>query len=249
MKHQILVIALGCCLLCSAYAAAPQFVENFDSLDPAVWDVAGWKEHGGQTSPQRCYTANGMLNMLLRYDSATKSVLSAALQTKKTFLYGRWEARLKPTAVTGVLNSFYTIDWGGGQGTKQEIDIEFLTFAFGKNKGKIHYAVHASGRNSTETNPDIDLGFNPADDFHIYGFEITPEQIEWFVDGKGLYTYKYGENAIKINSPYQLKLNVWSQEKWIQGPPPADTDCIYQVDWIKFHPAAGEPSLKKDLPH
>jgi beta-glucanase (GH16 family) len=255
MKFCAWVVSLSFCLLISSYTIAvagtgielvPTFVENFDSLDTNVWDVGGWKEHGGQTSPKRCFVTNGMLNMVLRFDSATQSILSSAMQTKKTFLYGRWEARLKPSPVTGELNSFYTIDWGGGKGTKQEIDIEFLTFEFGKHTGKVHFAVHAAGLKSTETNPDIDLDFNPSDDFHVWGFEITPERIEWFVDGKILSTYKYNENAIKIDSPYQLKLNVRGEQKWIKGPPQADTDCIYQIDWIKFFPAS--PSALKSPP-
>ena len=43
-------------------------------------------------------------------------------------------------------------------------------------------------------------------------------------------------NAIKIDAPYQLKFNVWSSKNWVQGPPIADTDCIYQIDWVKFYP-------------
>ena len=226
-------------------STTPSFEDNFDSsINNEVWQVAGWVEHGGKTSPDRCYTADGKLNMIFRYDPSLVSVtntgfLSAAIQTRKSFLYGRWEARLKPSPVTGVLNSFYTIDWGDGSGTKQEIDIEFLTFAFRSGSGKVHYAIHADGRTSTDTNPDIVLNFNPSDDFHVYGFEITPEHVEWFVDDKVLYTYKYSGNSITINAPYQLKLNVWSQNgagTWIKGPPSANTDCIYQIDWIRFYP-------------
>ena len=129
--------------------------------------------------------------MTYRYESATGANLGAAIQTWNTFLYGRWEARLKPSSIKGVLNSMYTIDWGNGNGTKQEIDIEFLTFAFGAGTGKVHYAVHAAGLTSTDTNPDIVLNFNPSDDFHVYGYEITPTHIAWIVDGNVLYTYTY----------------------------------------------------------
>lgn len=177
--------------------------------------------------------------MVFRNDSVL-GYLSAAIQTRETFLYGRWEARLKPSSVAGVLNSFYTIDWGTGDGTKQEIDIEFLTFAFGEGAGKVHYAVHAEGHTSMNTNPDIDLNFNPSDDFHVYGFEITPEHIEWFVDDEVIHTYAYSENDITIDAPYQLKLNVWSAVHWVNGPPPVDTDCVYQIDWIKFYPYENE---------
>ena len=98
---------------------------------------------------KRCYVENGHLNMLLINNNG--KILSSAIETKQTFLYGKWEVRLKPSSIPGVLNSFYTIDWDNKttteprDGTKQEIDIEFLTFAFKENKGKVHFAVHANG--------------------------------------------------------------------------------------------------------
>jgi beta-glucanase (GH16 family) len=169
--------------------------------------------------------------------------LSAAVQTRDEFLYGRWEARLKPSSVPGVLNSMYTIDWNNtvdnsstSDGTKEEIDIEFLTFAFGNDTGSVHFAVHAEDKESFQTNPDVPLSFNPSEDFHVWGFEITPEKIEWFVDSTILQTYIYSQNDISITSPYQLKFNVWSAEKWINGPPEANVEAVYLIDWIRFTP-------------
>ncbi len=219
------------------------FREDFDGteVDADVWQTATWTEHGAQASPERCYVSGGYLHMIFRNDSES-GYLNAAIQTREEFLYGTWKARLKPSSVTGVLNSFYTIDWddtsGGdsGDGTKQEIDIEFLTASFAGDSGEVHYAVHADGKSSHHTNPDIDVNFNPSSDFHVWGFTITPEKIEWSVDGKTLHSYIYSQNDISITSPYQLKLNVWTSTDWVQGPPPADTDCIYLIDWIEFTP-------------
>jgi len=36
--------------------------------------------------------------------------------------------------------------------------------------------------------------------------------------------------------PYQLKFNVWSAEKWINGPPEPDVEAVYLIDWIRFTP-------------
>ena len=119
-------------------------------------------------------------------------------------------------------------------GTKQEIDIEFLTYSFANSYGEVHFAVHAAGKESEETNPDIVLDFNPSDDFHIWGFDITSEYIEWFVDDKILKKYEYNEGDIKINAPYSLKFNVWTSEHWVNGPPTPDIECIYEIDWIRF---------------
>jgi beta-glucanase (GH16 family) len=220
----------------------PAFQDDFNSaINESLWQIATWSEHGGQTGRDRCYAANGVLNMIFINDpdayNNTGLYLSAAIQTWQTFLYGRWEARLKPSSVSGVLNSLYTIDWGvNGTGTKQEIDIEFLTYTFQDSAGAVHFAVHAEGLTSFNTNPDVTLDFNPSDDFHVWGFEITPEHVQWFVDNRVLQTYPYQGNPIAINSPYQLKLNVWSAVNWINGPPAPNTPATYQIDWIRFYP-------------
>ncbi len=223
-----------------SFAKEPSFVEDFDSIDSSIWNVARWKEHGGQTSDARCYAEDGMLKMLFRYDPSQSGVQryqSSAIQSKTEFLYGRWEARLKPTDVPGVLNSFYTIDWiESGPRSRQEIDIEFLTYTFNQNSGRVHFAVHEPPNNKDfNTVPAYKLDFNPSDDFHVWGYEITPESIKWFVDDTYLYTYEY-EGGITIDQPYTIKLNHWSQPGWVNGPPEANVTCTYLIDWIKFYP-------------
>lgn len=218
---------------------------NGESVNDSVWQVATWSEHGGQTGRERCYVEDGCLNMIFISDNGT--YLSSAIQTRDEFLYGRWEARLKPSSVPGVLNSMYTIDWNdtsddsaNDDGTKQEIDIEFLTYTFADNAGEVHFAVHASGLTSFNTNPDIELDFNPSADFHIWGFDITPDYIEWFVDDVTLLTYNYNEHDVSIDAPYQLKCNAWSKEEWINGPPESGVECVYLIDWIRFIPFVEE---------
>ena len=218
----------------------PSFNEDFNTeIDESVWQIARWVEHDGQTGRERCYADNGKLKLMFVYspnDPGGYDYLSSAIQTREQFLYGRWEARIKPTSEPGVLNSLYTIDWDEGTGTRQEIDIEFLTYYFDSSYGRVHFAVHAMGYNSFDTRPDIELDFNPSDDFHVWGVEITPKKINWFVDDVILEQYEYDKNSIAINSTYQLKLNSWSKKDWIKGPPEPYTECIYEIDWIKFYP-------------
>lgn len=216
------------------------FREDFNqpNIDENVWRIGTWSEHGGQLSRDRCFVKDGYLNLLFINDK--DKFKSSAIQSKDEFLYGKWEVRLKPASVPGVLNSFYTIDWddrqvnGDADGSKQEIDIEFLTRSFTPDNGKVHFAVHASGLTSFETKPDIELGFNPSDDFHVWAINITSEFIEWSVDGRVLQTYKYNEHDIQIDKPYSLKLNHWSAVNWVQGPPESGVKCEYLIDWIQF---------------
>jgi len=244
-----LIFSLGCnCEIGNTAAENDEryvteaFRDDFegDTVDTSVWQVATWSEHGGQTGIERCYVKDGYLNMVFINNSGT--YLSSAIQTWDEFLYGRWEARIKPSAVPGVLNYFYTIDWNdtsddssGSDGTKQEIDIEFLTYTFSTDPS-VHFAVHADGLTSYNTNPDIGLDFDPSSGFHVFGFEITPDHIEWFVDDTSLLKYYYSGHDVAITAPYQLKLNAWSREEWINGPPDSGVECLYQIDWIRFIP-------------
>jgi endo-1,3-1,4-beta-glycanase ExoK len=223
---------------CAQPALPPTLYDEFNGtqIDASVWQVASWPEHDGQTSPDRCFVKDGYLTMQFMNNGGT--FLSSAVQTWKTFLYGKWEYRAKCSSVPGVLNSFYTIDWGTGNGTKQEIDIEFLSKSFGTNKGQIHYAVHQEGRTSFQTNPDVDLGFDPSAAFHTYAIEITRTYVRWLVDGAEKKRYAYASGQITINAAYQLKLNFWSMNGgWIGGPPASGQLCTYLIDWIKFTPS------------
>ncbi len=227
------------------------FHDDFEGteVDETVWQIATWREES-QTSRDRCYVQDGRLNLVFVYggtDAYGHDIFNgAAIQTWDEFMYGTWEASLKPTGISGVLNSMYTIDWDNmntdysdSDGTKEEIDIEFLTKSFTASSGEVHYAVHEAGSDSFDTNPDVPLNFDPSTAFHTYGIEITPQHIRWTVDGNVLREYVYRGNDIRINAPYQLKFNVWSQNgpsTWVGGPPPTGTQCIYQIDWISFTP-------------
>ncbi len=212
---------------------------NGTAVDSSVWQVATWSEHNGQTSAERCYVKDGYLTLLFINNDGV--YLSSAIQTRKEFLYGKWEARLKVSNVPGLLNSMYTIDWddtsnssSASDGTKQEIDIEFLTNTFSGSTGEVHAAVHAAGKSSSSG--DYNLSFNPSSGFHTWGLEITPDYIQWSVDGTVLVTYTYSQYGIYITAPYQLKFNVWTQADWIGGPPESGVTCTYLIDWIQFTP-------------
>lgn len=231
------------------YSDSPFFDDFEGSTINSSWLVATWKEHNGQTGPERCFVKDGLLHLQF-VNSSTEGYLSSAIQTRAEFLYGKWEMKAKASNVPGVLNSFYTIDWDNtsnssaeNDGTKQEIDIEFLTKSFGNSSGEVHLALHNS-KSSWYTNPDIPLWFDPSDNFHVYGFNITPNCIEWLADDSVIYRYEYEGKPISIDAPYMLKLNSWSDLKWIGGPPQADVVCDYQIDWIRFTPLQGN-SIKK----
>ena len=234
------------------YASEP-FYDDFSgggpesAIDTDLWQIGTWREHGGQLSAERTYIEDDMLVLVFEYDpeyyAETGLFKSSAIQTRRNdFGYGRWEARLKPTDVDGVLPTMYTIDWrdNGGQ-TRQEIDIELVTVNISDAYSEVHLAVHGADFRSWST--QAELPFNPADDFHVWGFDITDDRIQWFVDDIVLHEYWYDEQSGLIDAPYSMKFNFWSARiedggpgNWIQGPPVPDTELYYYIDWVRFTP-------------
>ncbi|TVQ34862.1 MAG: glycosyl hydrolase family protein [Spirochaetaceae bacterium] len=225
------------------------FIDTFEgsTVDSAKWRIGTWREHGGQLSADRVYVEDGKLVMVFEYDSdyydQTGLFKSSAIQTRRDdFGYGRWEARLKPTDIDGVLPTMYTIDWREpGVRTRQEIDIEFVTVNIGDDYSEVHFAVHGADFSSWAT--QVELPFNPAADFHVWGFDISPQRIQWFVEDIVLYEYWYDQQPGWIDAPYMLKFNFWSTKFedggsgwWIKGPPVANTEIYYYIDWVRFTP-------------
>lgn len=137
---------------------------------------------------------------------------SAMLKSHVTGTYGYYEARLKAAPLfPGVCPSFWLyskIDDSivtKGEPRYSEVDIVELTQRGDRVKGNERIAdcnLHAilsngkpgiAGREwhrpnderfKAEQANELHLSFDPRDDFHTYGCEVTPETIRWFIDGK-----------------------------------------------------------------
>ncbi|WP_269541881.1 glycoside hydrolase family 16 protein [Cerasicoccus fimbriatus] len=222
------------------FADEPSFVDNFDPGWPnkSAWRVASWEQNGTLMSPERCYVDDSG-NLVQTILKGGPPYLGGSLQSAREFGYGRWVARLKPTDVPGALNSMFTKDWDDlttekpdNDGTGFEIDIELLSYTFGKDKGAVHLAIHAKGfDNYLSINPTLD--FNPSDDYHEWGFDVLPDRIIWHIDGKFLHEWKYTKE-VYANEGYEMFFNSWTMPKWIHGPTQEDAD--YHIDWVKFYP-------------
>jgi len=224
------------------FAAEPAFQDDFLpgwEKTQKDWNVATWMQNTTQMSPERCATDGK--GVMVQTVLAGEPHRGGSMETKKEYGYGRWVGRIKPAAVAGALNSFFTIDWDNhataekNDGTKFEIDIEFVTASFGPNKGQVEFAVHHFG-DKKGLGKVVDLDFNPSDDYHIWGFDILPEGIVWHVDGRVLHEYKCPPGETVPDIGHEFFMNSWTQVKWVRGPTKADAK--YYIDWVRFYPLA-----------
>tara|TARA_B100000287_G_scaffold424382_1_gene468917 strand:+ start:2002 stop:3804 length:1803 start_codon:yes stop_codon:yes gene_type:complete len=133
------------------------------------------------------------------------------LRSLEPVLYGKFETRIKPAQGDGLVSSFFTYnDSCCGTSPWNEIDIEIL----GRYDRVIDMNTITWGQSSHVRQHYVP--FNPHEDFHIYGFEWTPEYVAWFIDG--VEVYRQTESHIEeLSYPQKIMMNIWNPvyDDWV----------------------------------
>lgn len=149
-----------------------------------------------------------ILTSLIAFNSFGKKYKGAEIRTTESFLYGRFEVRMKSAAGSGMLSSFFTFyDSPDFAQNWNEIDLEIL----GRYKNEAQYNAIV-GNHQMHEHREV-ISFNPHESFHVYSFDWTPDYIAWAVDGKEVYR-QTGEHVAKMNQPQKIMMNIWPSQFW-----------------------------------
>ena len=238
--------------------AQGSFVDHLGSYDAARWFKAdGWKNGSPFDNSwlgENITFDNDVMDIRLD-DNGTlgEPYASGNYQSTGFYGYGCYEGSFKPVAAPGVVSSFFTFAGpfdNGGNGSHNEIDIEFLgydTWYFQVNWWT-NDDSYTGGHESL-----VGLGFDPAEEFHRYGFKWTSAGIEWFVDGT--HVYSVIDSAVdptpkETDSLQKIMMNVWPVDDTAVGwagtfyYPGMPLHGIY--DWVRY--IAGEDCSLADAP-
>lgn len=204
--------------------------DEFDgpSIDESVWGYntggGGWGNNEKQyytNRPENARIENGMLLIEARKESyQNNEYTSARLLTKdkKTFTYGRVEARIKFPGGQGTWPAFWMMGNTGGWPACGEIDIMEHV---GNIPNRASFALHTPDKNGSRGNNWVAtkwFDYSLADDFHVYAVEWAEQEkdgkdvIRFFVDG-----VQYAEtwetkiddnNSWPFNKPHFIILNL-----------------------------------------
>ncbi|WP_407444159.1 family 16 glycosylhydrolase [Fibrobacter sp.] len=187
-----------------------------------------------------------------------KDYSGAELYTKKTFQYGKFEARMQMAAGNGLVSSmflYHNDSYMGGNEPWVEVDIEIL----GKNPNEFQSNI-ISGFGPGDGQPDrkqyseILHALNPAADagYHTYCLEWTPDYISWKIDNVEVRRTKKGDRnknghdqVAEMVKPQGLRFNLWASEDpgWV-GPWNDQILPRHQyINWVKVYdytPGQGE---------
>ena len=172
---------------------------NGTALDESIWNYNtggnGWGNNESQyytSRPENIRVTNGCLEIEARKEEYDKNHYTSARifsKGKKSFLYGRMEARIKFPGGQGTWPAFWMLGESGSWPKCGEIDIMEHV---GSIDNRASFALHTqekNGMNGRNWHATKFFDYPLSNDFHVYGVEWCQEEeggkdcIRFFVDG------------------------------------------------------------------
>jgi endo-1,3-1,4-beta-glycanase ExoK len=186
------------------------FIERFESLDESRWMAAdGWSNGDWMANDflrrQVATGPDGLTITLAESEGREKPYVSGEIRTiGKRFHYGYCEIDMRAPRGSGLVSGFFTYTGSFFGDPHDEIDIEIL----GRSTREVTFTTFTDGeRNSTV----VPLGFDAAEDFHLYAFEWTKDYVRWFVDGELKHEVR-AEDVPLPQTPQIYYLDLWNSE-------------------------------------
>lgn len=204
---------------------------------PGVPDPKNWTYEEGyirnrelqyytRNRPENAQVANGHLvikarNDSMRYNAGVAPITSASLVTKglHSWTYGRIEVRAKVPASLGTWPAVWMLGTNIGQvGWPLCGEIDIMEHV-GYMPDTLHFNVHTKKYNhAIGTGKGVQVAAPGAQaSFHVYAVEWFPDRIDWFLDGKKVFSFaneRTGAEAWPFDKPQYLILNLAFGGAW-----------------------------------
>jgi GR25 family glycosyltransferase involved in LPS biosynthesis len=154
-------------------------------------------------------SGDGLSLTVIQEPLGVRDFSAASISSRGTFLYGRFEATLQATSVSGLVTGFFL----HRDSPRQEIDVEItgnrpdrlLVNVFynpGPEGAKFDYGYRG-------TPVAIPLEFDASEAAHRFAIDWDPYEIRWFIDGE-LVHHRAAWNPTPIpDLPMTLHVNTW----------------------------------------
>jgi len=255
-----------------------------DEFNGSIIDDTKWNNNPGSWGPwswrtDNTYIKDEVLEIRMRQETHIRNgkelyYTSGILRSNVKMTYGYYEAKVKGCErFPGAAPAFwiYSTDKFTGEIRYSEVDFFEIEQAEWENGGRepvqkidmnLHTRVMVNGVETWKRPngfPDLcksgwTAPWDPRDDYHIYGCEVTPEKITWYVDGI--------KRAEKPNVYWHLPMHVtlslglrYPFVTYINGeryPDPEKTTTegfptSMKVDWVRVWERIEDTSVKENI--
>lgn len=266
MNRLLSIVIAACPLLASAESPDLKpdesawrlaWEENFDGtqIDTAVWSkctrgTPDW-QNTQSPDPRLFEVSDGTLKLRGIVNDDTEKDPSPYLtggiwtKDKKAFKPGRFEVRARLHGAKGAWPAIWLMPFEHGKykwPMGGEIDImERLN-----NNHVVYQTVHSNYTvNLDRTKDPLSSGqyLINRDDFNVYGVEIHPDKVVFFINGEPTLTYP------KINGgadgqfpfhdkPWHMLIDMQLGGKWVGEVDPKDLPVEMEIDWVRYYEPA-----------
>ncbi|AFC99313.1 Beta-glucanase/Beta-glucan synthetase [Methanocella conradii HZ254] len=199
--------------------------DNFDRMRSDLWKVVS-RANGPQGTnllSGNVWVSGGKLTVKSDVGKHT----GGEYQSKGTYGYGMYSARIKANLVPGSLAAFFT--YASVRGGYNEIDIQF------ENKNGKYYVYFENAVNGDQSLYRYQLPFDPGAAYHTYAFNWCKGRIEFYVDDMSKPVYTSTSNV--PDKPCYVLFNNWVS-KYSSGS--SGVSYLY-VDWVSVASASPSP--------
>lgn len=174
-----------------------------DNFDTPVLDVESWRYRTDCKSescqrPENVEVADGNLKILLKKETYNnRPFTGGGIITKAPFSYGYYEVRAKMNNGYGWHEAFWAAGRSGFDDPNppftdefgNRLEIDCFESPGNRSNSFFHYgAINWSEYTGPLGGGSRDAGIDLSTDYHIYGFEYTPDFINFYFDGELLRT-------------------------------------------------------------
>lgn len=194
-------------------ASLVSFEDNLDDVQTDRWLLRNdtFPDNLGLFRPANVtvQSSGGLSLAVNQQQLGVRNLGAAAISSRGGFLYGRFEATLQATSVSGLVTGFFL----HRDSPRQEIDVEItgnhpdrLLVNVFYNPGTVGAKFDYGYRG---TPVSIALGFDASKAFHRYAIEWDPCEIRWFVDGELVHCRAMWNPTPIPHLPMTLHVNTW----------------------------------------
>ncbi len=177
-----------------------------------------------------------VLNLYPAEDGTVKRFEGGEVQRTGHTSFGRYEVVMIAARGEGVISSFFTYTGPHFDAPHDEIDFEFL----GGDTTQVLLGMFTNGERLSVRS--VSLGFDAADEPHLYAFEWLPDSLTWYADGRELLRVTSQEAPIPSN-PQKIFANIWvsgeEHNDW-SGSAPKSTRTEARYYCVSYRPSEAE---------